>query len=258
MKKIALYLSFFVLAAMVTMSSCKRGNSILTVGSPTDKDFTVFDTLDLPTSRYYFYGKFDGQYKMWQNDERSKWDTATRIGPEGEEWTDWDEYFDNIYYNFTETEEAYECGPDSNSSFLACESYFIRPEDPYQRLEIFFFDCIDLADTTNPFWPDNQLDLFNMGANPFSSPVYARNGIKVKYIDENLEIWETQDGSGQLIDNYFRVTNTYLNDTNANPTDTFALYIVEGEFAGRLYNGEESRTVLDAKFRVRVLPREPL
>ncbi len=254
MRKIALYFGLFLASASITVSSCKRGNSVLTVGHPDDGQFPVFDTFDFPTSRYFFYGKFDEGYKLWQNAERSKWDTITRFGTD-EKWTDRDEYFDNIYYNFTNLEEVMECGPDSNDSYLGCESYFIRPENPYQRLEILFYDCIDLTDTTNLNWPNNQLSLFRKGANPFTSPEYGRNGIKVRYIDENLETWETQDGSGQLLDTYFRVTDSYLNDTMANPTDTFALYIVEGEFAGRLYNGSESRTVLDAKFRVRAIPR---
>ena len=257
MKKFALYIGVFVVASVITVTSCKRGNSILVVDNPSTADFPVFDTFNFPTSRYYFYGKFDGNYTMWQNAERSKWDTATRIGPEGEQWIDWDEYDENIYYNFTELNGLYDCGPDSNSTFYACESYFIRPENPYDRLEIFFYDCIDTADTNNPLFPNNIFDLFVLGANPFSSPDYTRKGVKVKYIDENLEAWETKDGSGQLDDTYFRITDFYPNDTNANPTDTFALHIVEGEFAGRLFNGTESITVLDAKFRVRVIPREP-
>jgi len=80
--------------------------------------------------------------------------------------------------------------------------------------------------------------------------------VKIKYIDENLETWETKDGSGQLQDSYFRVTEFYLNDTAADPLDTFALFVLKGEIAGRLFNGTQEKTVIDAEFNVRLVPRE--
>ena len=255
MNKLFLFLTIFTFALAITFSSCKRGQSILAVGHADTAAFPVPDTFNGPTSKYYFYGKCDGNYKMWQNEERSAWDTVKRFGTEDKYW-DNDEYLDNIYFNFTEMEDLGECGPDSQSNFLVSRSYFIRPGDPYERLEVYFYDCVNLTDTNNINWPNNPLSVFLNGANPFSSPAYGRNGVKVVYVDKDLERWETKAGSGQLLDTYFRVTDFYENDTIANPLDTFALYIVEGEFAGRLYNGDKEKTVLDAKFRMRVIPRE--
>lgn len=256
MKKLLIFLSLFAVALVISTSSCKRGQSIVAVGYPDTADFPVFDTFDFPTAKYYFYGKFDGKYKMWQDAERSKWDTITRFGPEPK-WSDRTEYLDNIYFNFTNIKEVAECGPDSNDSYLENKTYFIRPEDPYQRLEIYFYDCVDLLDTNNINWPNNELSVFLNGANPFTNIEYGRNGVRVVYVDENLDKWETLEGSGQTIDTYFRITDFYPRNLLTDTLDTFGMYIVEGEFAGRLYNGTKEKTVLDAKFKTRVIPREP-
>ena len=251
MKSLSIFFSVFVLALAISTSSCKRGNSILVVQDEDTIPIPPFDTFNFPTSEYYFYGKMDGEYTMWQNAKRSKWDTITRFPNDPTI-----EYTKNIYYNFAEYDVIGECGKDSTDDFIEHYSYFIRPGDPFQRIEIYFYDCIDLGDTTSAFWPNNLLSPIRFGANPFTSPEYGRPGVKIKYIDENLETWETKDGSGQLQDSYFRVTEFYLNDTAADPLDTFALFVLKGEFAGRLFNGTQEKTVIDAEFNLRLVPRE--
>lgn len=256
MKKYALFFAFGLIAFAITQTSCERGQTIGAVGFPDTNDIPTFDTFNFPTAKYYFYGKFDGNYKMWQDSMRSKWDTLSRFGPE-EKWIDRTPYLDNIYYNFTNVDIVAECGADSQSSYVEALTYFIRPGDPHERLEIYFYDCVDLADTNDANWPNNELSVFQSGANPFTSPEYGRNGVKVKYVDDQLRTWQTKDGSGQLNDTYFRITDFYPRNLATDTLDTFALYIIEGEFAGRLYYGSQTKTVLDAKFKARIIPRDP-
>ncbi|GAB5539227.1 MAG: hypothetical protein Salg2KO_13300 [Salibacteraceae bacterium] len=252
MNKFSIFLSVFTISLVVSLNSCKRGNSILVVDQVDSTQIVPFDTFNFPTEEYFFYGKMDGDYVMWQNGKRSKWDTTT-VFPNNPGV----EYTKNIYYNFTELDVVDDCGPDSVFDFVEHYSYFIRPGDPFQRLEIYFYDCIDPNDVDNPYFPLNFLSAIQMGANPFSSPEYGRKGVKVRYIDENLETWETRDGSGQLADTYFRITDFQMRDIAVDTLDTFALYSVGGEFAGRLFNGTEEKTIIDAKFNVRLVPREP-
>src|SRR5262245_22728803 len=96
-------LAVLVFMMGIFASSCKKGATIGAVGIPFDGEQPVFDTLLPPTSPYYFYGKFDGKFLMWQDQLRSKWDTATRVAdPDNPDapWEDWDPYKDNIYFNF--------------------------------------------------------------------------------------------------------------------------------------------------------------
>ncbi|MEZ4721857.1 MAG: hypothetical protein R2813_08290 [Flavobacteriales bacterium] len=257
MRKYAFFLASFSLCLVIATSSCKRGNTLGAVGYPDTTDFPVYDTFDFPTSKYFFYGRFDGQYLLWQDSLRSKWDTARKT-PNGEDlWEDWDDYEENIYYNFTNIEVAKECGIDSTSSYLQNITYFIRPHDASERIEIYFYDCVDLKDTTSAFWPNNELSVFMKGANPFTDTAYMRNGVRVVYVDQNLDKWETKVGSGQLNDTYFRITEFVPRKLAIDTLDTFGLYIVGGEFEGKLYNNGREKEVLGAKFRARLIPVDP-
>lgn len=248
------------IALGVMTSSCKKGNTVGAVGYPMDGDFPVFDTLYPPTSKYFFYGKFDGSFVTWQDSLRSKWDTATRdssLALPGEQWINWPNYTKNIYYNFCDESEVDTCDKDGDIMLFQHHTEFIRPiEHPEMRMHIYFYDCIDTT-IDNKYAPFNQADVIQMGANPFTDVDFGRSGVKVEFIDQNRKRWTTRAGSGQPWDTYFRVTDFYERDVLTDTLDTFAFFIVEGEFAGRLYNGVDEKVVTEAKFRARLVPREP-
>ena len=77
------------------------------------------------------------------------------------------------------------------------------------------------------------------------------------YTDANRVRWVTKAGSGQLVDSYIRITDLIKRDITSDTLDTLGMYIVEGEFAGRLFNGNQNIPITEAKFRARLVPREP-
>lgn len=259
MKKVIAILPVIVIALGIMTSSCKKGNTIGAVGYPMEGEFPVFDTLFPPTAKYFFYGKFDGRYLMWQDSLRSKWDTISRdttMAANGTMWQDLPLYTQNVYYNFCDELEAQPCATDSSVSFYQHHTEFIRPiQHPEMRMHLYFYDCIDTADS-NVWHPFNSADVIQMGANPFTDLDFTRPGVRVEFVDENRERWSTRAGSGQLLDSYFRVTDFYMRDTAVDTLDTFALFVVEGEFAGRLFNSGQEKIVTEAKFRARLIPRD--
>jgi hypothetical protein len=256
MNKVFLFFFALCLGIVVTNSSCKKGQTIGALKNIDSTPFPVFDTFNLPTSKYFFYAKFDGKYRVWQDSMRSKWDTITKL-PGDAPWDERLSYKRNIYYNFANIEQLFWCGDDSTKSYMENNSYFVRPGDPFERLDLYFYDCVDLFDTNDVNWPMNELSVFNQGANPFTDPEYARNGVRIVYTDSLLQKWETKVGSGQLNDTYFRITDFYPRNIATDTLDTFGLYIVEGEFAGRLFYGNQEKTLLDAHFRARLIPETP-
>lgn len=250
--------AFFVLG--VFASSCKKGTTIGAVSNPGDGDRPVFDTLLPPTSKYFFVGKFDGKFFMWEDGLRSKWDTATRQPGPGNDpddpWDTWPAYSDNIYYNFCEEGIVGPCRYDSANHFYAHRTRFIRPDFPERRLDIYFYACIDTADTNDPNYPSNELSVIHQIANPFTNEKFGRDGVQIVYTDENRDQWVTDPGSGQPHDTYFRITDFYPRDVLTDTLDTFGMYIVEGEFAGRLFHGIQEKVVTEAKFRARLIPRK--
>jgi len=249
------------IALGIYSSSCKKGATIGAVGYPMTDKYEEFDTFNFPTKRYYFYGKFDGVFRLWQDSTRSKWDTITRdpFGqPEETVWSEWPVYTDNIYYNFCSQREVSDCRYDSSNSYYEHKTRFIRPDFPDERIEVNFYNCVDLTDTNNIDYPFNERGLVMVGANPFTDIPFGRFGAQVVYRDPNGDRWKTKAGSGQLDDTYIRITDYFARDIATDTLDTFGLYVVEGEFAGRLFkeNGTEEKIVTEAKFRARLIPRE--
>jgi hypothetical protein len=75
------------------------------------------------------------------------------------------------------------------------------------------------------------------------------------YTDAERTKWETRAGSGQLLDSYLRISDFYPRDIANDTLDTLHMYIIEGEFAGRLFNGTRELPVTEAKFRARLIPQ---
>lgn len=224
-----------VLLAGVMANSCKKGATLGSTGHPFDGPHPTFDTLVPPSAKYYFYGKFDGHFLAWEDSLRSKWDTT------------------NAYYNFCDQSLMGPCGCDPENSFYELHTHFIRPAFADRRLDIFFYDCVDLDDIEDPYHVSAVKEI----ANPFADIQSCRNGVQVVYTDENRVVWSTDPGSGQLDDTYFRVTDFYQRDLSIPTTDTFALYVVEGTFSGRLFNSEkEEMVVTEARFRARLVKDE--
>ena len=253
--------------SLITATSCKKGATLGIMGFEDTVPPILFDTFTIPTCDYFFYGKFNGHYRSWCDNERSLWDTATRVynpfdpNHDTNRWVTWDPYDENIYYNFCDQEIGDYC-PDSVTNLFTHTTRFIRPENPEDRLQLSFFKCVDVTtdmDTIDEFDPrhgEQVTKLFiDEVANPFSSSNYFRYGAQLAFTDEDRNVWATKEGSGQLRDTYIRITDFYPRDFKTDTLDTFAMYIVEGDFAGRLYNGRHEITVTEAKFRARVVPQ---
>ncbi len=265
-------ISFFVAALFVAglfSTSCERGTSVGAVGFPDSNEPLSFDTFNAPTADFFFFGKFEGKFKVWQDGRRSRWDTITRLNPNDGQlpnWTSWPVYNENIYRNIPRTNLAAElpCINDSDNVWFDHTTRFLRPEIPDERIEISFFDCIEEYDTIQANMPFNDeittyLGVADYGvAIPFSNTQYGRRGVELKYIDANRDVWTTKAGSGQLVDSYFRLLEFYPRNVTQDTLDTLAMYIIEGEFAGRLYNGNKELPITEAKFRARLVPRSQL
>jgi len=263
-------LSFFVatlFVAGILSSSCERGTTLGAVGYPDPNDPLTFDTFNVPTADFFFYGKFDGQYRVWEDGKRSKWDTITKLDPNDENfpnWMTWPNYEENIYRNIPRTNlaEMLPCINDSDNIWFDHTTRFLRPEIPDERIEISFFNCIEEYDTIPVNLPFNEEIVTYLGiadygvAIPFTNTEYGRRGVQVKYIDSNRDVWTTKEGSGQLVDSYFRLLDFYPRVVDQDTLDTLAMYIIEGEFAGRLFNGNEVLPITEGKFRARLVPRE--
>jgi hypothetical protein len=261
-------LAWSVLMAGIFASSCERGVTEGVFGHPMEDPYPHFDTFEFPTANYYFFGKFDGHFKKWQDGVRSKWDTITRKDlndPDNPNWSSWPLYTANIYRNIPEQYNELPCVNDSDNVWFEHITRFIRPEIPSERVEIFFYDCVNEADfDTIPalggFHPEvvTYVDFLNKQvAQPFSNYQFGRRGAKLIYTDAERTKWETKEGSGQLEDSYIRITNLIKRNVTQDTLDTLGMYIIEGEFAGRLYNGGRNIPVTEAKFRARLVPREP-
>ncbi|MEX2595734.1 MAG: hypothetical protein WEC59_02305, partial [Salibacteraceae bacterium] len=194
-------------------------------------------------SDFYFYGKFDGRFIKWEDDRFAKWDTNF------------------VYRNIPEENGDLPCINDSSNIWFEQVTRFIRPGIPEHRIEIFMYECIEYYDTilaNPPFYDEilTNLSLLDRGtAQPFSATNYGRTGFKVVYTDGERNKWETKSGSGQLNDTYLRVTDFYPRDVTLDTLDTLGMFIIEGEFAGRLYNGNNEIPVTESKFRGRLVPR---
>lgn len=261
MKKYTHLAVIALFVAGMAASACKKGNTVGAVGFPDIYPEPQYDTFIGPYTKYYFYGKFDGKYIMWQDSVRSVWDTATRdsLSTEalaGQDWSTWPLYNDNIYYNFCEGVQVSECRDDSDIVFYQHRTRFIRPDFAERRIELNFYDCIDLTDATNPFFPFNEASFIRKGANPFSNPEFAIGGVQLIYIDEFRQRWITRNGSGDPTETYLRVLDFEQRNVALDTNDTFGLYIVEGSFAGKLYNEkspDEFISVIDARFKTRLV-----
>ncbi|NQV52591.1 MAG: hypothetical protein HQ500_05375 [Flavobacteriales bacterium] len=266
------FASVFMILAGVIVSSCERGVSEGVFGNPQEGEFPVFDTFNIPTANYFFYGKFDGHFKKWQDGKRSKWDTITRKDPKDPDfpdWGSWPVYTENIYRNIPEQYNDEPCISDSGNIWFEHITRFIRPEIPNERIEIFFYDCVneadqDTIDAQNGFHPEivTFLDMFRSEtgtgiAQPFATTEFGRRGAKLVYTDANRDRWVSKPGSGQLLDSYIRITDLIKRNITTDTLDTLGMYIVEGEFAGRLFNGSQNIPITEAKFRARLVPREP-
>lgn len=253
--------------SLVSATSCKKGATLGVVGFEDTVPPVLFDTFPIPTCDYFFYGKFNGHFRTWCNAERSLWDSATRVydpfdlGQDSTKWNTWDAYDENIYYNFCEQEIGDFC-PDSVTNVFTHTTRFIRPNNPEDRIELSFFKCVDVTtdmDTIPEFDPRHGEQVTKLFleevANPFSNSGYYRYGAQLKFTDSDRTEWTTKEGSGQLRDTYIRITDFYPRAFKTDTLDTFAMYIAEGEFAGRLYNGRKEMVVTEAKFRARVVPQ---
>jgi len=264
MKKNLAFLAVATLILALSSSSCKRGNTQGSFFDPMDGEHPVFDTFQFPVADYYFYGKFDGHYMKWQDGYRSKWDTARRIDPlNGDPYDQWPINNTNYYANFCEQEVLSECRYDSSGSYHRHMTEFIRPDYPEQRVEIYLYKCLGMFDTipeyqtTSTYYNGEiitNLDI-QTGAWPFTDETYGRIGAQLVYVDSLRNRWSTKSGSGQLLDSYFRITDFYKREVETDTMDTFAMYIVEGEFAGRLFNGGDQLPVTESKFRARLVAR---
>ena len=92
-------------------------------------------------------------------------------------------------------------------------------------------------------------------AQPFTNTNFGRRGARLVYTDADRTRWESRDGSGQLNDTYLRITNLIKRNIATDTLDTLGMYIIEGEFAGRLYNGGQNIPITEAQFRARLVPR---
>jgi hypothetical protein len=266
------FVAVMALLSGVVISSCDRGVSEGVFGKPMEDPYPVFDTFNLPTANYFFYGKFDGHFKKWQDGRRSRWDTITRKNPNDPDfpdWAQWPVYTDNIYRNIPEQYNEDPCISDSGNIWFEHITRFIRPDIPEDRIEIFFYDCVseedyDTIGAQPGYHPEviTWLDMFKSAegngiSQPFTSTSYGRRGAKVVYTDADRTKWTTESGSGQLNDTYLRITNFEKRNIVTDTLDTLGMYIVEGEFEGRLYNGDRNIPITEAKFRARLVPREP-
>lgn len=258
MKKLLSYLSLALLAGGIALSSCDKGSTIGTVVIDKGNGFVPFDSFAGPTEDYYFYGVFDGNFKMWQHNKRSRWDTITRLqGPDDEDvWADWPPYDENIYYNYCNEGAIDDCD-EPNTEFYKHQMRFIRPDLPGMRIAVSLYRCLNTIDTFSNFYVEDSVDMVKVGAWPFSDIERGEWGAEVEFIDEDFGVWTTNTGSGKPEDAYFRILDLYEKPAT-DTLDTFALHIVEGEFAGRLFNsiGQEI-VVTSSRFRSRIFARNP-
>jgi len=263
--RISFIVAAFFIAGMFS-TSCERGTTLGAVGYPDPNDPLSFDTFNVSTADFFFYGKFEGQFRVWEDGKRSKWDTITRLDindPNATTWSLWPAYSENIYRNIPRTNlaEMLPCINDSDNIWFDHTTRFLRPEIPNERIEISFFDCIEEYDTIPANLPFNDNIVTYLGiadygtAIPFTNTEYGRRGVQLKYVDENRDVWTTKTGSGQLVDSYFRLNEFYPRIVSQDTLDTLAMHIIEGEFAGRLYNGSRELPITEAKFRARLVPR---
>ncbi len=252
------------LATAVVFSSCNRGNTVGAVGFDDEDGLETFDTFRFPLADFYFYGKFDGGFKMWQDGWRSKWDTVSRVnntGIPGAPWSEWGVYDENIYLNIPEENGDLPCINDSSSIWFEQVTRFLRPDIPEERIEIFFYECREELDTISEVMPFHDDVVTNINwedygvAQPFTNTEFGRRGVRLVYTDAERNKWETRAGSGQLLDSYLRISDFYPRVVNTDTLDTLHMYVVEGEFAGRLYNGSRELPVTEAKFRARLIPQ---
>jgi hypothetical protein len=132
-----------------------------------------------------------------------------------------------------------------------------RSEIPGERIEINFYQCANFVDTPSVNFVYDSLDLVRLGAWPFSNLERGEWGAEIVYIDKNRDRWSTQSGSGNTTDSYFRLTDLYPR-SNPDTTDTFARFVIEGEFAGRIYNGGNEIAITNSKFRAKLVARKPV
>lgn len=260
MKRIIFPLVIIFVGAFLVLSSCKRNSTVGAIGDPMEGDFPVFDTFKVPDAKYYFYGRFDGHIRTWSDSLRSKWDTARRLCIDPEmPWTACPLYNENIYYNFTSSGEALDTcpfmDPKDGSVLWFNRTRFIRPEIADQRLDIYFYDCVNSVDISDPNFPINNVGMFKVGSYPFSNENYGRNGVEVVFTDKFRDRWSTRFGSGQPQDTYFRITD-FQAIPAADSTDTLGLFWIEGELAGRLFHEQSGDEMIltEAKFKMRVIP----
>lgn len=253
--------SIYILAIGLVLSSfaftaCEKGSTIGSVGRENPYPIVPFDTFVPPSAVYFFWGVFDGHFRTWEEGRRSTWDTITRIGDPPVP------YVDNIYVNVCNEGPTIEC-PYGDEDYLDEElfykhqSRFIRPEIPDERIEINFYQCANFVDTPSVNFVFDSLDIINLGAWPFSDTARGEWGAQVVYIDKNRDRWITRGGSGNTTDSYFRLTDLYPRN-NSDTTDTFARFVIEGEFAGRLFNGGNEIAITNSKFRAKLVARNPL
>lgn len=266
MKKSLAYLAVGFLALGLSFSACKKGATIGTVGEKDNNPFPVFDTFAIPKNPYFFWGVFNGHFMKWVHNERSDWDTITRWpsatqDPTVDPWSSWPVYSANLYQNVTNQGILGACSEYPDDDFVKFESRFIRTEFPEQRITLNFYRCANLIDTfTSAHWFADTVSILTEGAWPFSNLERGEWGAEVIYTDENRDRWITQSGSGNAQDSYLRITNLYPRN-NPDTTDTFAHFVLEGEFAGRLFKEKDPTTniaVTNSKFRTRIIAIRPL
>jgi hypothetical protein len=262
--------SIYILAIGLVLSAfaftaCEKGSTIGSIGRENPYPIVEFDTFVPPSAVYYFWGVFDGHFRTWEDGIRSDWDTATRkplVGMEDDPWDTWPVCTDNIYVNVCNEGPTIEC-PYGDEDYLDEElfykhqSRFIRPEIPGERIEINFYQCANFVDTPSVNFVYDSLDLVRLGAWPFSNLERGEWGAEIVYIDKNRDRWSTQSGSGNTTDSYFRLTDLYPR-SNPDTTDTFARFVIEGEFAGRIYNGGNEIAITNSKFRAKLVARKPV
>jgi hypothetical protein len=259
-------LSYITLAFMlvgIAFSSCKKGNTIGSIGFEDTVDIVPFDTFVMPNANYFFWGVFDGHFKKWEHDKRSEWDTITRFplpGQENDPWSTWPLYTDNIYTNVCNDGVFADCpiSDDKDDEFYKFQTRFIRTDFPEERIAINFYSCVNVVDTfTSQYFTEFPESVLTEGAWPFSNLERGEWGAEVVFTDDQRRVWRTESGSGKATDSYLRITDFYPKSAT-DTLDTFATWVIEGEFAGRIYNGANQIAVTIAKFRARMLAANPL
>lgn len=200
--------------------------------SPTDgNDDTGNDnTPQTITSENYIQAKVDGKYKTVQQESISA--TQERGMGYSSHEGDLDEGYGVSHTTFFATVSVTAAGPSID------------------RKETFAITFIGIFDE-NPWEDEDYAPLITQGAMPFGSDSEKKEGVEVRWVDENNKEWSTAFGSGDQTGSAFQVTSKKTIEYPQPWLGEYVLYKVEGNFHCTLYDKEgNSMTVTNGKFSI--------